>query len=187
MTTTEILTGSGEFFTSPKDTDFCVFRPQRDIFVYERDDRAKIDRFCYRDTLTKDEFFEWHDHGNVWWLNFAPLITRGFLDHFGIDIFDEDRERVYRLMQKVFVWHYRFPNAAKYGKCLYRVYIYMCFIENGTLTLTEEQHRNAYNIYKRRDYSIPVLRSLYEFFEVPPEEMEIGLEQAFGDQEMAAY
>lgn len=180
----DILTGSGEFFAKRKDTDYVCFRNQPEFFKYIRDDAAQTDYFCYRDGITKAQLWHWHEKINTWWLNFAPLITKGYLAHLGIDLLGEDRDEVYRIMHKVFTWRFRMPNAERYDKMLYRVYIYTAFMGNDKLELTRPQLQNAYDFYRFRYPDRSVIRSMYDFFAVDPEETEIGMEQVFGELEL---
>lgn len=183
----KILTGSSEFFPgSGRDADYVVFRAQEPLFFYPniktpsgRRAKGEEDCFFYREGISKAELFHWHRTENDWHLNCAPLITRGFLEHLGIDIFAADYDDVYWIMRKAFMFDYRLPSCPKYLKWLYRIYIYRCYIGNGRLELTDEQLRHAFAIYKQT-YDKDVLLDLYKFFEVDEDETQRAMKQVFG-------
>lgn len=188
-----ILTGSAEFFPDTgKDRDYLVFRDQPYVFMYEHAPGRQC-HFCYREDLTKREYFGWHRTENTWSLNFAPLITRGFLERLDIDIHGADYDDVYWIVKLAFSTDYWMPlpdqqypfSPIKYPKWLYRIYIYACFIRNGDLTLTDEQHRNAFNLYRQQHYDMGVLRSIYNFFDSDSELAEIGIRRVIPPQEFA--
>lgn len=170
----QIETGAREFFSNEgKDRDYIVFRRQDPVFVYERDkkDDAWIDYFYYREGLSKEDYFEWHFRDR-WPLNFAPLVNKQFLDHLGIDIFGQDHDTIYGIMAKTFTGAYALPYRGKYVKWLYRFYVYLSFIQNGKLELTDEQRDKAHTLYKQ-DYSDHgPLREIYEFFRFPQQRID---------------
>ena len=192
----EIVTGSAEWFPrTAKDKDYVVFRPQQPVFVYERSDpfghipsstKPRWCKFCYREGLTKPEYFDWYrSKENKWSLNFAPLITRGFLEHMGLDIFGADHDQVREMIYMAFRSDYHLPCDTKYPKWLYRIYIYTCFIRNQKLELTDTQLRDAYDLYRQRYPKENVVRSIYEFFNHDPELTEIGIRQVIPLEEFA--
>ena len=181
----KILTGSSEFFGGGRDADYIVFRDQEPLFFYPMQRRPSAkpkgvdDCFYYRAGITKAQLFHWHRTENNWHLNSAPFVTRGFLEHLGIDIFDEDYDDVYWIMHKAFHLDYRLPSCPLYYKWLYRHYIYRCFIGNGELSLTDEQRQHAFAIYQQT-YDKAVLLDLYAFFKVEDRETQRAMQQVFG-------
>lgn len=187
----KILTGSREFFAPsgeewPRDEDHIVFQPQDEPFRHLKEQRG--DLFSYKQGLSKQQYFEWHqprrepnEVRNKWALNFAPLITKAFLDHLRIDIFGADRDAVYKIMRRAFMTEYRFPQGPTYKKHLYRLYIYKAFIDNGRLELTDDQLQTAYALYRQRygERERAAIRALYDFFQVPPGDAELGMGQVF--------
>lgn len=175
-----ILTGSAEFFPNRryKDQDYILFCKQEPVFTY---DRVKSEcHFCYREGLTKAEYFQWHRTENTWHLNFAPLVTWEFLDRMDIDILGEDRDSTYWVVERAFKSDYFWPriteedSSPKYLKWLYRIYIYTCFIRSGALVLSEQERQNAYCLY-RQEYNLDVVRSIHKFFNLDPELTELGI------------
>jgi len=161
----KILTGSAEFWPDhAMDTDYIIFREQDEVFRHERDHTAKVCHFCYRAGLTKEEYFDWHARENNWYLNFAPLITAGFLRHMGIDIFGVDKEAVYAIFRKVFDLVYRNVSPERWNKYAYRVYIYCCFVRNGALKLSRKQIETALKFKQRKAVDETAVKSLYDFF-----------------------
>jgi len=169
----KILSGSAEFFpNNAKDHDYIVIQEQDEIFKFNRIKRPDGDmecNFCYK-PISKAEYFAWHENGNKWDLNFAPLITKEFLDYMKIDIFKADRDAVFKIMHKTFRLCFRIPNNTAYSKYLYRMYIYVCFMQNKKFTLTAKQ-KNTALLFKKQQYEDKVaVESMYKFF---------GFEQSF--------
>ena len=159
------MTGSAEFWPEhAKDTDYIIFREQDEVFRHERDHTARVCNFCYRAGLTKEEYFDWHTRSNNWYLNFAPLITAGFLERMGIDIFGEDKDAVYAIFRKVFDFVYRNLPPERWNKYVYRVYIYTCFMRNGKLTLTKKQFAAALGFKQRKMTDAEIIKGMYSFF-----------------------
>lgn len=162
----KILTGSREFFSesSSKDSDFIEFLKQDELFAYTRDESKKTCTFKYKKGLKKEEYFIWLEKENKWLLNFAPLITKKFLEAVDIDILGVDKERVYGIMKRYFSLAYKVVEGNALSKYVYRFYIYQQFIENGSFVLTEEQLATALDI-KKKKYCKEVVKSLYDFFD----------------------
>ena len=161
----KILTGSAEFWPDhARDTDYIIFREQDEVFRHERDHTEKVCNFCYRTGLTKEEYFVWHERKNNWYLNFAPLITAGFLQHMRIDIFGADKDAVYAIFRKVFDFVYKNLPPERWNKYVYRVYIYCCFARNGELRLSRKQLETALKFKQRKAVDETTVKMIYGFF-----------------------
>lgn len=158
-----ILTGSKEFFQSGADNDVLIIDTNANqIMKYHRDLSTKTCNFIYKDA-PKHEILNWLDKESNWWMNFSCLQTKEFNQHFGIDIFNEDKEVVNRIIQKAF--KSQFLSNRK-NKFMYRFYIHYCFIKNNSYTLTAAQLEQA-KAFKNLDwFNKDLLKDIYRFYEV---------------------
>ena len=165
----KILTGSAEFFPdTAKDKDYIVFREQPETFKHIREGGECL--FSYR-PMTKAEYFAWHENENAWYLNFAPLITKEFLDHMDIDIFEADHDAVYAVFKKAFNFIYRNVDVGRWNKYIYRIFIYTCFIGNGKTKLSSKQLATALELKNRVYRDIATIEGIYQFFDAPETEI----------------
>jgi len=158
----KFLTGSREFWHHEgTDADYLIVRDQDVLFQHERIEGDCY--FCYRNGLSKAEFLEWQTSQN-WYLNTGSLITRAWLECLGIDIFDKDREAVYKIHEKLFNFVYRNTRVSEWLKYAYRLYIFVCFIKNNSFELTPEQLDSALKFKQKSNQNIEAVKEIYQFF-----------------------
>jgi len=159
----KILSGSSEFWENEStDTDYIVFDPnQIETFKYYKKDGNCY--FSYK-PMSKKEYFDWHMNENNWYLNTAPLVTVDFLKYMKINPFGADKKIVHELFDKMFRLIYCNIPAKDWNKYSYRLYIYTCYMINGSYELTEEQLSNALKLKRQEQVDESVLNSIYEFF-----------------------
>ena len=168
-----INTGSREFFDTGADYDKLIIDEKAsEMMKYHRDLSTKTCNFIYKDA-PKQDILNWLDKESNWWMNFACLQTKEFNQHFGIDIFNEDKEIVHHILQKAF--KSQFLSKRK-NKFMYRFYIHFCFIKNNSYTLTAAQLEQA-KAFKNLDWlNKDLLKEIYRFYEVSESIIEKVLE-----------
>ena len=164
MSEIKILTGSREFWPDQEDVDndyICVVEVQTDVFRY-----AKVGTDChfnYR-PVTKDEYLDWHKNSNNWSLNVAALTCKEWLEYLKIDIWGDDKEVVHNIHEKLFSWVYRYRDYKFWQKYAYRLFIYVCWMKNGSYILTPSQLNDAFAFKKREGRSRAAVQVIYDFF-----------------------
>ena len=166
------LTGSKEFWASSdaNDEDYvCTVEGQEEAFKHRRETGAC---FFQYNPMTKAEYFDWHINKNSWPLNIAPLITKAWLEHIGIDIFSgEDKEVVYRIFEKWFRFDYQSVDSAFWKKYAYRIYIFTRYHKNKSFDLTPEQLDTALKFKQRRGRSEEAIDEMHAFFNMKRREI----------------
>lgn len=158
-----INTGSREFFNKGSDNDFLIIdENSNEIMRYHRDHKTNTCNFIYKDE-PKQVILDWLDKKSNWWMNFSCLQTKEFNQHFGIDIFNEDKTIVHQIIKKAFQCVF---TSGRKNKFMYRFYIHYCFIKNNSYTLTTAQLEQA-KAFKNLDWlNKDLLKDIYRFYEV---------------------
>lgn len=97
-----------------------------------KDKKKGLDVFFYKN-MSKDEFIEDTLESNVP-MRCGKFLIKEFCDYIGFNI--EDLEKLDSVFENMDQKH------------IYEVYIYNCFLDNGKFELTDQQRKEAYEIYK---------------------------------------
>ena len=157
----KILTGSKEFFPeNAKDADYiCVDETQTETMKHTHDKGTCL--FSYK-PMTKAENLDWLTTKNGWALNNSPLITRKWLEHFGIEPFGADRSALIAIYKKWFDFCFR-NTLQTWHKSAWHLVAFMYIMKNASFELTAEQKENAL-LFKQRKPSETAVKEIFEFF-----------------------